>query len=297
MVAPDDTTYRLSDGRPFAPKGAEWDKLPWPSGAACRARRALSSTATSASTRARIAPMVTWGTSPEDARPSQRASPSRRRLRTSKEGQHGARARVHGPGAGHAAASMAVDRVFIGSCTNSRIEDLRAAAKVVEGRKAVIPSWVVAGSGLVKKQAEAEGLDRMFRAAGFEWRAPGCSMCVGMNGDTASPASASPRPRTATSSAVRAAACARTSSARPWRRPPPSPATSPTCADCSARRHHDGTLHHPRGAGDPDRPAQVDTDQIIPARFLGRPRPEQADGICSTTCATTPTASPAPNSS
>jgi len=80
-----------------------------------------------------------------------------------------------------------VDRVFIGSCTNSRIEDLRAAAEVAKGRKVVIPSWVVAGSGLVKKQAEAEGLDKIFREAGFEWREPGCSMCVGMNGDTGLP--------------------------------------------------------------------------------------------------------------
>jgi 3-isopropylmalate/(R)-2-methylmalate dehydratase large subunit len=83
--------------------------------------------------------------------------------------------------------SIAVDRVFIGSCTNSRIEDLRAAATVVRGRKAVIPSWVVAGSGLVKRQAEAEGLDKVFLEAGLQWREPGCSMCVGMNGDTGLP--------------------------------------------------------------------------------------------------------------
>ena len=83
---------------------------------------------------------------------------------------------------------VTVDRVFIGSCTNSRIEDLRAAAAVARGRKAVIPTWVVAGSGLVKQQAEAEGLDQIFRDAGFEWREqPGCSMCVGMNGDTGLP--------------------------------------------------------------------------------------------------------------
>jgi 3-isopropylmalate/(R)-2-methylmalate dehydratase large subunit len=79
---------------------------------------------------------------------------------------------------------IAVDRVFIGSCTNSRIEDLRAAAAVAKGRKAKIPAWVVAGSGLVKEQAEAEGLDKIFREAGFDWREPGCSMCIGVNGDT-----------------------------------------------------------------------------------------------------------------
>jgi 3-isopropylmalate/(R)-2-methylmalate dehydratase large subunit len=78
-----------------------------------------------------------------------------------------------------------VDRVFIGSCTNSRIEDLRAAAAVVKGRRAVVRAWVVPGSGLVKRAAEAEGLHEIFAAAGFEWRDPGCSMCVGINGDTA----------------------------------------------------------------------------------------------------------------
>jgi 3-isopropylmalate/(R)-2-methylmalate dehydratase large subunit len=81
--------------------------------------------------------------------------------------------------------SVAVDRVFIGSCTNSRLEDLRVAADVARGRRAVVPAWVVPGSGLVKRAAEAEGLDRIFTAAGFEWREAGCSMCVGMNGDTA----------------------------------------------------------------------------------------------------------------
>jgi 3-isopropylmalate/(R)-2-methylmalate dehydratase large subunit len=80
-----------------------------------------------------------------------------------------------------------VDVIFIGSCTNGRIEDLRAAAEVIVGRVTKVPAWVVPGSGQVKRQAEAEGLDRQFLAAGFEWREPGCSMCVGMNGDTLSP--------------------------------------------------------------------------------------------------------------
>ncbi len=84
-------------------------------------------------------------------------------------------------------AEVRVDRVFIGSCTNSRLEDLRAAAAVARGRRAVVPAWVVPGSGLVKRAAEAEGLDRVFRAAGFEWREAGCSMCVGINGDTGRP--------------------------------------------------------------------------------------------------------------
>ena len=82
-------------------------------------------------------------------------------------------------------ADVRVDRVFIGSCTNSRLDDLRAAAAVVRGRRAAVPAWVVPGSGLVKRAAEAEGLDRVFAEAGFEWREPGCSMCVGINGDLA----------------------------------------------------------------------------------------------------------------
>src|SRR5205814_7074670 len=80
---------------------------------------------------------------------------------------------------------VTVDRVFIGSCTNSRLEDLRAAAAVAKGRRAVVPAWIVPGSGLIKQAAEAEGLDRIFREAGFQWREAGCSMCVGMNGETA----------------------------------------------------------------------------------------------------------------
>jgi 3-isopropylmalate/(R)-2-methylmalate dehydratase large subunit len=84
-------------------------------------------------------------------------------------------------------AGIGIDRVFIGSCTNSRLEDLRAAAAVARGRRAVVPAWVVPGSGLVKRAAEAEGLDAVFRDAGFDWREPGCSMCVGMNGETAAP--------------------------------------------------------------------------------------------------------------
>ena len=97
---------------------------------------------------------------------------------------------------------VAVDRVFIGSCTNGRIEDLRSAAAVAAGRKvaAGVEAWVVPGSGLVKAQAEAEGLDRVFSDAGFQWRHPGCSMCLGTNGDIARPGSVARRRRTATSS-------------------------------------------------------------------------------------------------
>jgi 3-isopropylmalate/(R)-2-methylmalate dehydratase large subunit len=97
--------------------------------------------------------------------------------------QHGAGAALHGLKPGQPIEGLAIDRVFIGSCTNSRLEDLRIAAGVVRGRKAVVPAMVSPGSGLVKRAAEAEGLDRVFLEAGFEWRDAGCSMCVGMNGD------------------------------------------------------------------------------------------------------------------
>jgi 3-isopropylmalate/(R)-2-methylmalate dehydratase large subunit len=188
MVAPDDTTIAYLDGRPFVPKGAEWDKavafwrgVPSEEGATFDRDVGLDAAA--------IVPMVTWGTSPEDALPITARIPEPSTAPDAAKKDSMERALDYmGLVPGTPLEQVAVDRVFIGSCTNSRIEDLRAAAKVAKGRKAVVPSWVVAGSGLVKKQAEAEGLDRIFRAAGFEWREqPGCSMCVGMNGDTGKP--------------------------------------------------------------------------------------------------------------
>ncbi|MDP1841164.1 MAG: 3-isopropylmalate dehydratase large subunit [Reyranella sp.] len=187
MVAPDDTTIAYLKGRPFAPKAAEWDKavafwrtLPSDEGATFDRDVSLDAAA--------IAPMVTWGTSPEDALsitgriPEPSTAPDAAKKDSMKRALD-----YMGLVPGTLLEEVPVDRVFIGSCTNSRIEDLRAAAKVAAGRKVVIPAWVVAGSGLVKKQAEAEGLDKIFLAAGFEWREPGCSMCVGMNGDTGKP--------------------------------------------------------------------------------------------------------------
>ncbi len=187
MVAPDDTTIAYLEGRPFSPKGAEWDKAVafWrtvPSDAGAVFDREVSLDAAS------IVPMVTWGTSPEDALPITGRIPAPSSAADSAREESIKRALDYMdlvPGT--PLEQVAVDRVFIGSCTNSRIEDLRAAASIAQGRKAVIPTWVVAGSGLVKRQAEAEGLDKIFLAAGFEWREPGCSMCVGMNGDTGKP--------------------------------------------------------------------------------------------------------------
>ncbi len=176
LVAPDDTTFAFIAGRPLAPKGAEWDRalaawraLPSDEGARFDSEVALDGGA--------IAPMVTWGTSPEDALPIDAVVPDAKPQALA----------YMGLVPGTRLTDIAVDRVFIGSCTNSRIEDLRAAAAMARGRKAVVPTLVVPGSGLVKRQAEAEGLDRVFREAGFEWRHAGCSMCVGINGETGRP--------------------------------------------------------------------------------------------------------------
>jgi 3-isopropylmalate/(R)-2-methylmalate dehydratase large subunit len=187
MVAPDDKTYDYLAGRPFSPKGADWDRAvaEWrslPSDSEARFDRDLRLEAHE------IAPMVTWGTSPEDAAPVAGRVPDPDALDDLEKRASARRALAYqGLTPGMPISEIRVDRVFIGSCTNSRIEDLRLAAKVVDGRKAVVPSWVVPGSGLVKEQAEREGLDRVFKAAGFEWRHAGCSMCVGMNGEIGRP--------------------------------------------------------------------------------------------------------------
>ncbi len=187
MVAPDETTFAYLEGRPFAPRGdlwaralADWRTLPTDPGATFDREVALAA--------ADIAPTVTWGTSPQDAAPitgrvpdpAAEPDPARR------QGLERALAYM-GLTPGTPLEEIRIDRVFIGSCTNSRLADLRAAARVVQGRRAVVPAWVVPGSGLVKRAAEAEGLDRVFVEAGFEWREAGCSMCVGMNGEVARP--------------------------------------------------------------------------------------------------------------
>jgi 3-isopropylmalate/(R)-2-methylmalate dehydratase large subunit len=187
MVAPDDTTFAYLHGRPLAPTGAAWDKamahwqtLPTDEGARFDREVTLSA--------AQIAPMLTWGTSPEDAVAISDRVPAPETAPDAAKRDAMTRSLDYmGLVPGTPMDAIPVDRVFIGSCTNSRIEDLRDAARVVRGRKAVVPSWVVPGSGLVKQQAEAEGLHRVFLEAGFEWREPGCSMCVGMNGDTGLP--------------------------------------------------------------------------------------------------------------
>ena len=185
MVAPDETTFAHLEGKPFAPKGdawrralADWKAVPTDPGAAFDREVELGAS--------EIAPTVTWGTSPQDALPITGRVPDPTTVADGARRESMARALAYmGLTPGTPLSEIAVNRVFIGSCTNSRLDDLRAAARVVKGRRAVVPAWIVPGSGLVKRAAEAEGLDRVFVEAGFEWREAGCSMCVGMNGETA----------------------------------------------------------------------------------------------------------------
>jgi 3-isopropylmalate/(R)-2-methylmalate dehydratase large subunit len=185
LVAPDETTFAYLEGRPFAPRGEQWARalalwksLPTDPGATFDRDVELSA--------ADIAPTVTWGTSPQDSAPITARVPDPAHAPDATRRQSMERALAYmGLVPGTPLADVRVDRVFIGSCTNSRLDDLRAAARVVTGRRAVVPAWVVPGSGLIKRAAEAEGLDRVFLEAGFQWREAGCSMCVGMNGELA----------------------------------------------------------------------------------------------------------------
>ena len=189
MIAPDDTTFTYLAGRPHAPKGASWDRAlaSWrslPSDDGARFDREVTIDA------ARVAPQITWGTSPQHVvavdgsvpDPSAEADPVRRRGMEEALAYMALAPRQKLDG-------LSVDWVFIGSCTNGRIEDLRAAAAMVQGRRvaAHVTAWVVPGSQQVCRAAEAEGLDRLFRDAGFAWREPGCSMCLAANGETVPP--------------------------------------------------------------------------------------------------------------
>jgi 3-isopropylmalate/(R)-2-methylmalate dehydratase large subunit len=184
MVAPDETTFAYLNGRPLAPQGVQWDKAVayWrtlPSDTEAKFDREVAVDATT------LAPMVSWGNTAADVvpvtgrvpDPRDEADPERRRSMERALDYMGLTPDT-------AVTDLTVDQVFIGSCTNGRIEDLRAAAAIAKGRKAKVPALVVPGSGLVKAQAEQEGLDRIFTEAGFTWGHPGCSMCVGTNGDT-----------------------------------------------------------------------------------------------------------------
>jgi 3-isopropylmalate/(R)-2-methylmalate dehydratase large subunit len=187
LVAPDETTFAYLKGRPYAPRGAAWEQalaywrtLPSDPGAHYDREVRLDA--------AGIAPFVTWGTSPQDAVPITGHVPDPDEIDDPARRAAVARALSYmGLAPKTPLAGIPVQRVFIGSCTNSRIEDLRAAAAIARGRRVAdgVMALVVPGSGLVKRQAEQEGLDRIFREAGFEWREPGCSMCMSMNDDKA----------------------------------------------------------------------------------------------------------------
>ena len=186
LCAPDDTTFAYLKGRPMAPKGTDWD-------AAVAYWRTLGTDAGATYDKvvvinaADIAPTVTWGTSPEDVVPITGVVPDPTSFADPSKQEAAAKSLAYmGLTPGTKMTDVLVENIFIGSCTNSRIEDLRAAAAVLKGRhKAANVKWaiVVPGSGLVKAQAEAEGLDKIFTDAGLEWREPGCSACLGMNPD------------------------------------------------------------------------------------------------------------------
>jgi 3-isopropylmalate/(R)-2-methylmalate dehydratase large subunit len=188
MIAPDDTTFAYVEGRAHAPTGAAWERalddwrsLPTDDGAHFDAEVHLDA--------ATLEPYVSWGTNPGQVAPISATVPDPDSFDDPAAREAAARALTYmGLSAGTPLREVPVDTVFIGSCTNSRIEDLRLAAGVVDGRRVTVPrAMVVPGSWAVKAQAEAEGLDKVFRSAGFDWRDPGCSMCLGMNPDQLKP--------------------------------------------------------------------------------------------------------------
>jgi 3-isopropylmalate/(R)-2-methylmalate dehydratase large subunit len=189
MIAPDDTTFAYLEGRDHAPKGAAWDdavaywrSLPTDTGATFDKEVVIDG--------AGLAPYITWGTNPAQVARLDGSIPNPDEFATPSEREAAARALDYmGLTGGTPITEVAVDTVFIGSCTNGRIEDLRAAADVLRGRKVKsgMRALVVPGSHRVKAQAEAEGLDAIFTASGFDWRQPGCSMCLAMNPDKLSP--------------------------------------------------------------------------------------------------------------
>jgi 3-isopropylmalate/(R)-2-methylmalate dehydratase large subunit len=182
MIAPDETTFDYLRGRPFAPSGEgfeaavhDWSQLRSDDGVTFDRDVTIDAD--------QIAPTVTWGTSPEDALPITQCIPDPQTLPVERRQKAVLALDYMGLCAGQKLEGTPVDQVFIGSCTNGRIEDLRLAAAVLRGRRACVPGIVSPGSALIKAQAEHEGLDKVFTQAGLEWVASGCSMCVGMNGD------------------------------------------------------------------------------------------------------------------
>jgi 3-isopropylmalate/(R)-2-methylmalate dehydratase large subunit len=189
MIAPDETTFAYLEGRRFSPKGeawkaavAEWSKLPTDPGAMFDRELVIDA--------ATLVPYVSWGTSPGMVAPITSTVPDPAAVLNEQERKGLERALEYmGLKAGTPLEDVCIDRVFIGSCTNGRLEDLRAAARIAAGYKVSshVGAMVVPGSQAVKAAAEAEGLNRIFIEAGFDWREPGCSMCLGMNPDILSP--------------------------------------------------------------------------------------------------------------
>jgi 3-isopropylmalate/(R)-2-methylmalate dehydratase large subunit len=189
LIAPDETTFDYIKGRPYAPKAGNWEQaveywrgLPSDEGATYDKEVTLSIS--------EIEPQVTWGTSPEDVAPVSGSVPDPESIADESKRKGVLRSLEYmGLTPGMKLQDVAVDKVFIGSCTNGRIEDLRAVAEIARGRKVAdsVYAMIVPGSGLVKEQAEQEGLDRIFIEAGFDWREPGCSMCLAMNADKLEP--------------------------------------------------------------------------------------------------------------
>ena len=189
LVAPDEKTFAYMKGRPAAPKGGQWET-------AVQHWQTLFSDETAHwdavidIAAEDVAPTITWGTSPEQAAPITATAPVPSEIADPVKREAATRALAYmGIAPGQKLEGLKIDRVFIGSCTNSRIEDLRAAADIAKGQHvaAGVRAMVVPGSGLIRAQAEEEGLDKVFLDAGFEWREPGCSMCLGMNPDILSP--------------------------------------------------------------------------------------------------------------
>ena len=187
LIAPDEKTFEYVKGRPFAPKGKDWEKAIdyWktlPSDIDAKYDKEVVIKASS------IMPQVTWGTSPQDVAPIDGYIPDPDEIKDTNRKNAMIRSLEYmGLKPRQKIKDIKIDRVFIGSCTNGRIEDLREVAKVVKGKKVSVNSMIVPGSGLVKLQAEKEGLDKILISAGFDWREPGCSMCLAMNPDQLRP--------------------------------------------------------------------------------------------------------------
>ena len=187
LITPDQTTFDYIKGRPYAPKGEDWDKAIgfWkllPSDENAKYDKEININAED------ITPQITWGTSPQDVAPINGKVPNPETIEDVNRKKAVERSLEYmGLEPDQEIEKIKIDKVFIGSCTNGRIEDLREVARVVEGKKVSVDSMIVPGSGLVKEQAESEGLDKIFIEAGFDWREPGCSMCLAMNPDQLKP--------------------------------------------------------------------------------------------------------------